>query len=338
MNDELNGQHYKKLIEFIFECDQLEGLKKVYESLDQFWISEFLSSSINVFSVHKDSAEKRYCRQFWRAKSQVESLTTHDLNEIRGLIKTSPQLEQSWIEVVKSKDEYLYVFSCGESYDQFYYAGVKVSEKVQDKLLNYLVTYLNTTSLKFNKFSEADKLKSLVHVDDVTGLYNQRKFLKDIDNQISKYEEQGELFSVIFIDIDHFKSVNDGHGHLVGTQLLSDVATVLKRVVRETDLCYRYGGDEFVIVVPSCNGEDAKDVGLRILRGITREKFFVSEEKGMNGSHTFKLSVSVGVATFPKDAKTRVEIISIADKMMYKAKQSGRGQVCFAGEMFTEEG
>lgn len=337
MSEELDGQHYKKLIEFIFNCDQLSSLKKVFEALDSFWIDEFKSTSINIFSVKNESNEKTYCRNYWKSKTQEKTLTTDEVKELKSTLKSSSSISESWIETVKSKGEYLYLFSCGESHDQLFYAGVKSTEKIQEKLLNYLVTYLNTSSKKFVKFNEADKLKSLVHIDDITGLYNQRKFLIDIDEQINNYEEHGELFSVIFIDIDHFKSVNDGHGHLVGTQLLSDVATVLKRVVRETDLCYRYGGDEFVIVVPSCDGKDAKDVGVRILKGITKERFYVSEEKGMNGSHTFNLSVSVGVATFPHDAKTRIEVISIADKMMYKAKQSGRGKVCFAGEMFTEE-
>jgi diguanylate cyclase (GGDEF)-like protein len=337
LSEELDSKHYKRLIEFIFDCDQLDSLKKVFEALDSFWVDEFKSSSINVFSVKSNSEEKTYCRNYWKSKSQKKILTNDEVKEIKSTLKSESTISDSWVEFVKPKGEYLYIFSCGESYDQLFYAGVKTKEKVQEKLLNYLVTYLNTSSKKFVKFKEADKLKSLVHIDDVTGLYNQRKFLNDIDEQIKNFEDHGELFSVIFIDIDHFKSVNDGHGHLVGTQLLSDVANVLKRVVRETDLCYRYGGDEFVIVVPSCDGEDAKDVGVRILKGITKERFYVSEEKGMNGSHTFNLSVSVGVATFPQDAKTRVEIISIADKMMYKAKQSGRGKVCFAGDMFTEE-
>ena len=315
----------------------MDNLKKVYESLDQLWTDEFNSSSLNIFSVHKESHPKRYCRQFWKSKQQERPLSTKELSIIREAIKGREDIIGSWIEIELSCEEFIYVLSCGESFEQLYYAGVKVKRKVQDKLLNYLVTYLNTTSKKFSKFSEADKLKSLVHVDDVTGLYNQRKFLKDIDEQIERFNDQGEMFSVIFIDIDHFKSVNDGHGHLVGTQLLSDVAKVLTRVVRETDLCYRYGGDEFVIVVPTCDSKNAKDVGMRVLNGISNENFYVSEEKGMNGSHTFSLSVSVGVATFPEDAKTRVQIISIADKMMYKAKQSGRGKVCSASDMFDED-
>ena len=337
MNEELDGKHYKRLIEFIFSCDQLSSLKKVYSNLDSFWIDEFNSTSINVFSVKNTSEERSYCRNYWKSTKQEKPLSVDEVKEIKSTLKNNITLSESWVEIVKPNGEFLYIFSCGESSDQLYFAGVKTTEKIQEKLLNYLVTYLNSSSKKFVKFNEADQLKSLVHVDDVTGLYNQRKFLIDIEEQINNFEEHGDLFAVIFIDIDHFKSVNDGHGHLVGTQLLSDVATVLKRVVRETDLCYRYGGDEFVIVVPSCNGEDARDVGVRILKGISKEKFFVSEEKGMNGAHTFNLTVSVGVATFPQDAKTRVEIISIADKMMYKAKQSGRGKVCFAGEMFTEE-
>jgi len=336
LSDELLGKHYKNLLDFIFKCDQLDSLKKVYELLNEFWMKEFNSSSIIIYSVFKEASKSRNCRQVWQSKNETKPLLQKELNSIRECLRGNEKIIQSWAHVDADVGN-LYVFACGESFDQAFYAGLRTDDVVQTQIFDYLVTYLSNASQKYKKFSEADKLKSLVHIDDVTGLYNQRKFLKDIDDQILKFSETGEVFSVVFIDIDHFKSVNDGHGHLVGTQLLSDVAKVLKRVIRETDLCYRYGGDEFVIVVPTCDSKNAKEVGLRILRGITKESFYVSEEKGLNGSHTFSLSVSVGVATYPVDAKTQIEIISFADKMMYKAKQSGRGKVCCAGEMFTED-
>jgi len=336
LSEENLNIHYKNLLDFIFECDQLDSIKQVYELLNNFWIKEFSTSSINVFSVYRKNPDSRSCRQIWKPKKVIQGLSESELKHLKKEIKAGEELER-WKNISQKEGGFFYVISCGESFSQEFYAGFKSSEQIPDKILDYLVSYLVNSSKKFKKFSEAEKLKSLVHIDDVTGLYNQRKFLKDIDDSIIKFEETGEVFSVIFIDIDHFKSVNDGHGHLVGTQLLSDVANVLKRVVRESDLSYRYGGDEFVIIVPTCDAKNAKEVGLRILNGISKEEFYVSEEKGINGSHTFKLSVSVGVATYPEDAKTRVEIISFADKMMYKAKQSGRGKVCCAGEMFTEE-
>ena len=337
MSEENLTRHYKNLLDFIFECDQLDSIKQVYELLNNFWIEEFNTSSLNVFSVFKKSPPERTCRQIWRPKKLVDSLTDAELALFRETIRQEDGIQGTWKNISKIKEKNFYIISCGESYEQEFFAGFKSNEEIPDKILDYLVTYLINSSNKFKKFSEADKLKSLVHVDDVTGLYNQRKFLKDIEDSIEKYNSTGEVFSVIFIDIDHFKSVNDGHGHLVGSQLLSDVAVVLNKVVRETDLAYRYGGDEFVIIVPTCDSLNAKEVGIRILNGISEENFYVSEEKGMNGAHTFKLSVSVGVATYPVDAKTRIEIISFADKMMYKAKQTGRGRVCCAGEMFTEE-
>lgn len=337
MSEENINEHYKNLLDFIFECDQLDSIKQVYELLNNYWVNEFKTSSINVFSVYKKKPEERSCRQIWRPKKLIASLSSEELSLFKESIKRDEEIQGTWKNISTTEGKYFYVISCGESFSQEFFAGFKSDVQVPGRILDYLVSYLISSSKKYIKFNEAEKLKSLVHIDDVTGLYNQRKFLKDIDDCILKYEETGEVFSVIFIDIDHFKSVNDGHGHLVGTQLLSDVANVLNRVVRETDLSYRYGGDEFVIIVPTCDVKNAKEVGLRILNGISKEDFYVSEEKGMNGSHNFKLSVSVGVATYPVDARTRVEIISFADKMMYKAKQSGRGKVCCAGEMFTEE-
>ncbi|WP_372651476.1 GGDEF domain-containing protein [Halobacteriovorax sp.] len=324
-------------MDFIFECDQLDSIKQVYELLNNFWTNEFNTSSINIFSVFKENPNNRICRQIWRPKELIDPFTNKELTLFRESIKEVDGVQGTWKNISKVDSKNFYVISCGESFEQEFFAGFKSKDKIPDKILDYLVAYLINSSKKFIKFSEAEKLKSLIHIDDVTGLYNQRKFLKDIDDCILKFDKTGEVFSVIFIDIDHFKSVNDGHGHLVGTQLLSDVANILKKVIRGSDLAYRYGGDEFVIVVPTCDVKNAKEVGVRILNGISKEKFHVSEEKGINGSHTFKLSVSVGVATYPEDAKTRTEIISFADKMMYKAKQSGRGKVCCAGEMFTED-
>jgi len=337
LNEESLNKHYKNLLDFIFECDQLDSIKQVYELLNKFWTKEFHTSSINIFSVFKENPNNRICRQIWRPKELVDPFTSNELTLFRESIREKDGVQGTWKNISKVDSKNFYVISCGESFEQEFFAGFKSKDDIPEKILDYLLAYLLNSSKKFIKFSEAEKLKSLIHIDDVTGLYNQRKFLKDIDDCIVKYNKTGEVFSVIFIDIDHFKSVNDGHGHLVGTQLLSDVANILKKVIRGSDLAYRYGGDEFVIVVPTCDVKNAKEVGIRILNGISKEEFHVSEEKGINGSHNFKLSVSVGVATYPEDAKTRTEIISFADKMMYKAKQSGRGKVCCAGEMFTED-
>ena len=102
-------------------------------------------------------------------------------------------------------------------------------------------------------------MSSLAHTDDVTGLYNQRKLLRDLDQKIVHTLQTDGYFSLIFLDIDNFKNVNDGHGHIIGTKLLVQVAGVIRKVIRDTDYIYRYGGDEFVIILPEVERQNAKN-------------------------------------------------------------------------------
>ena len=181
----------------------------------------------------------------------------------------------------------------------------------------------------FQLYEKVVEQNTLVHVDDVTGLFNQRKLNDDLDKWIGRYHSFGETFAVLFIDIDHFKNVNDGHGHLVGTQILSEVGALLKGVLRKNDLIYRYGGDEFVLIVPGVNQSTAHKIGERILKKVKNKEFGYSDSnKGFN------LTVSIGIALFPENGKNRQDILSLADKMMYAAKSSGRGAVRMALEYF----
>ena len=97
------------------------------------------------------------------------------------------------------------------------------------------------------------------------------------------------------------------------------------------------GGDEFVIIVPGSNGNEGRLIGERLLKAIRHKKFVIEDVENKGKPHELKLSASIGVAGFPEDAKTRDEVLAIADKMMYQAKESGRGQVCRAGELFSHD-
>ncbi len=119
--------------------------------------------------------------------------------------------------------------------------------------------------------------------------------------------------------------------HPVGTILLKEMGEIIRGCLREKDLVYRYGGDEFVVLLPDVEGMQSKQVGARLLKKITSHLFKVE------GVKDFKLSVSIGIGRFPIDAKSKKDILSIADQMMYHAKNQGRGKVCFAGELYSVE-
>jgi diguanylate cyclase (GGDEF)-like protein len=231
----------------------------------------------------------------------------------------------------QTKDgKHIYVLNmgCCDGHDFCFF--FMCEDKVADDFNSHLVKLGQSLLNRVKSSRDYKKLEGLIFVDDVTGLYNQRKLHMDLKNLVSRYEDESEEFVALFVDIDHFKQVNDGHGHIIGTELLTKVGKVILDTVRDTDLCYRYGGDEFVILAPNTLASDGFRMGERLLSSIKSAEFAV---QGTEKEQQMKLSVSIGVASFPKHAKTGEEIINIADQMMYHAKKSGRGTVKTADEM-----
>ncbi len=168
-------------------------------------------------------------------------------------------------------------------------------------------------------------VQQLVFVDDATGLYNTRYLNQILDREIEAHSSSDlRPFSVLFIDVDHFKKVNDTHGHLVGTKVLNELGGRLKGFVRGSDIVFRYGGDEFVAVLTPCDLETAKNVAHRVLRLVAEQPFM--EDEGLK----LHLTVSIGVAVFPLHAKSKKEIIDAADRAMYDAKKRSRNAVTIA--------
>ena len=170
-------------------------------------------------------------------------------------------------------------------------------------------------------------LQALATTDDVTGLYNQRKLSQDLMAAVEYHEKNHKNFSIMFIDVDHFKNVNDSFGHVIGSQLLIDIGEVLTQLLRSSDDIYRYGGDEFVVIMPSVKIDTVHEIATRILKKIKSKKFDIGEGK------EYQLSVSIGIAEYPTDATDAKKIIQFADEMMYKSKESGRGKVFHINEV-----
>jgi len=128
----------------------------------------------------------------------------------------------------------------------------------------------------------------------------------------------------VFIDLDHFKSVNDTHGHLVGSKLLAEVGNMVKLACRRIDFAFRYGGDEFVIVLPQASKENAYVVARRLHRMIGETSWLNSEGLDIH------FTASIGVASYPSDAKSKVELLHLADEAMYLIKNTTRNAVAAA--------
>jgi diguanylate cyclase (GGDEF)-like protein len=128
------------------------------------------------------------------------------------------------------------------------------------------------------------------------------------------------------IDIDNFKALNDTFGHLEGDKVLIEIAKIMKKETRESDIVARYGGEEFVIILSGTDKEGAKVVAERIRNAVENHKFIIKGRK-------ITVTISIGVSTYPLDADMKMEIIRCADKALYQAKGEGKNKVCVFGEV-----
>ncbi len=154
--------------------------------------------------------------------------------------------------------------------------------------------------------------------DALTGLYNRREFEQRIEHEIKRAARYGHDLSLFMLDLDHFKNVNDTHGHKAGDIVLKEIATVLANLIRETDFVARYGGEEFVVALPETGFEKAFELAERIRQQIAIHGFKVKAGVELN------ITTSVGIASFPEHAKSWGSLYEAADKAMYSAKNSGR--------------
>ena len=166
-----------------------------------------------------------------------------------------------------------------------------------------------------------DRMKQLAYVDGLTGIHNRRYFEMRIVEELERAGRFQGRMSLIMVDIDNFKRVNDEFGHLLGDEVLRLVANILKQQLRKSDLLCRYGGEEFAIVVPETTGENAVRVAEKLRRQIETHHF-----PGVPRS----VSISCGVADYPTQGITRDEVVAAADAALYTAKQAGRNRIASA--------
>ncbi|MCX8083540.1 MAG: GGDEF domain-containing protein [Calditerrivibrio sp.] len=176
------------------------------------------------------------------------------------------------------------------------------------------INFEKTNKITFNIINE------LSTTDDLTGLLNQSGFMKKIEEEFYRSQRYNKTFSVLMLDSDNLKHVNDTYGHKYGSMVITSIAEVIKSNIRRTDFAARYGGDEFIICLVETEIEGAKEVAERIRKQFELKSFFTKDEK------KFNLTVSIGISNYPLSGDSLLDIIDNADKALYESKKQGKNK------------
>lgn len=190
----------------------------------------------------------------------------------------------------------------------------------REKYLPHLAILADYVAIAVDNVRNLQKLEARTFIDEVTGFYNSRYLIHELDRLIPQLRDQGEHFSVIFLDLDNFKMVVDRHGHLQGSKILAQVARVIHGVLGPDDSLVRYGGDEFIILLPRRSPPEALDLTRRLRRRLNQTVF---QDSGLE----IRLTASYGIASLPEDAQDREQLLLIADKALFGSKERGRDRI-----------
>jgi len=188
-----------------------------------------------------------------------------------------------------------------------------------------LQTLADYAAIAIENARAVKRIQELSITDDCTGLYNARHLFTVIAEELHRSARFGYDFTLLFLDLDHFKRINDQYGHIVGSKLLAQVGDCLRESLRLVDSAFRYGGDEFAILLPQTSREAGLHVARRIAR-VLHQRHWLHD-----GNSHVELHASIGMACYPVDGTTSQALVQRADDMMYAVKQAGRNNIAVPG-------
>ncbi len=188
--------------------------------------------------------------------------------------------------------------------------------------------------LRFDLLDDIDReyqrqIHRLLAHDELTGLLTSKSFFSELRREAARAETEARPFCVLMMDLDHFKRVNDKHGHLVGSQTLEEVGAIITRALRAGDVAARFGGEEFAAFLLEADCAQALVAAERVRTSIESHRFSTTRLSSSSdeGQRALRITISIGVAAYPQDARDPIELMEMADTALYHAKQQGRNRV-----------
>jgi diguanylate cyclase (GGDEF)-like protein len=293
-----------KLVERFFEIGRNRG-----------WFAE-----VGRISVHKKGGTPVWDGESTSLPKSLDSVVSH----VKIYHGSSQGLAQGYhsfeaigekffaVTVPKSPEESLYLIGKFQ----------RTLTRRDEELLYFISVQLQRLFNCANKLSDT---QAQLYQDDLTGLFNYRYLHIALDSEVKRVQRFQTTFCLMFLDVDNLKPINDEYGHLAGTQVLKQVAEVLKQELREVDSVFRYGGDEFVALLLEASPSTGKMTGERLRRRIESTEFRIE------GGKVVRLTASIGISCCPENSLDKATLLKLADDCMYKSKHSGKNRVSVAG-------
>jgi diguanylate cyclase (GGDEF)-like protein len=196
---------------------------------------------------------------------------------------------------------------------------------IERSVLQQLQKEIGVALLNIQKF---ELLNSKSYVDDLTHLFNRRYYNEHFPKEFKRAQRYQHDLSIMFVDIDNFKEINDQYGHSIGDTVLRSVSNFIRKITRSSDLCIRYGGDEFLIILPETSRKAALEVGTKLQNAI--ESIMVNFD---GQPDELIVNLSIGISSYPEDTIEPKMLVELADRALYEAKKSGKNQIIMANAL-----
>lgn len=273
---------------------------------------------------------------FYRARSLDGQMLVHpkaiDISSIELVARVFGLGEAITVKDISNREDYIPLndqsrslivvpFASHGRISQALVAESGVVDAFSDRDLQVLSMVARSAGLALENAELHKKTEELTLVDELTGAFNYRYFVRKLQEEKRRALRYDLPLSLIMVDIDWFKKLNDSHGHEAGNQVLTRMSQIIRQAVRDVDIFCRYGGEEFIIILPQTPVSEASQIGERIRSQVEKEVFVVDE------ANKLKTTVSVGVSSFPENGKSQEDLVSVTDQAMYRAKGEGRNLV-----------